>query len=89
MSYQLHPCSRVPTQVYRYTYNLGKSRAKVSSLETRCQIEDKAHYVCLVSLLDYTYAGQTSSKRQGILAIFDFMYNQLQNIFSDRSAKSF
>ncbi|CAB3990711.1 TEX261 [Paramuricea clavata] len=38
---------------------------------------------------DYTYAGQSSSKRQGILAIFDFIYIQLQNILPTRSAKSF
>ncbi|XP_028391143.1 protein TEX261-like [Dendronephthya gigantea] len=38
---------------------------------------------------DYTYVGQSSSKRQGILAIFDFIYSQLQNIFPTRSVKSF
>lgn len=38
---------------------------------------------------DYTYAGQSSSKRQGILALFDFIYIQLQNCLPTRSAKSF
>lgn len=40
---------------------------------------------------DYTYIGQTSSKRQGILAIFDYLYTHLQNIWpsSSRSAKTF
>lgn len=43
----------------------------------------------IIAFSDYTYAGQTSSKRQGILAMFDFIYNQFRNIFPSQSAKSF
>ena len=102
MSCQQPPCSRAPTQVCWFRFvklslkltlpiiwheHLGPFHS--SKIHMKRALGSTPLMLCFICISDYTYAGQTSSKRQGILAFFDFISSQFQNILPSRPAKDF